>query len=289
VEPDLPAPSPGDSHGPQDAATPSPDPASQPGASGPQDASPWSPPRAPPVTPMPSYGEPVAPAPVEMDKVSVTAFVLSLFGVGMAAIPLGIWGVVRTGRGSRRGRGFAIGALVVSALWAVVAAITVVALVGSEVTEQSANLAGPAATTSAVPSATDGPTAEPSVPVEEVESVYWQDVEPGMCIVDPEVPDDFDVQVVDCSAGHHTEVIARTSLPGTKTHPGDAAVDRVAMATCVREFDRYVGVAWDTSRLSVDYITTVLEDWERGDRTVVCLLFDPEADLMTRSFKGSRE
>lgn len=282
MEPDPPTP-PGSSTPPA---------SSEPGAPGPQDDPPLSTVPDPPAVPEPR------------DKVSVAAFVLSLFGVGIAAIPLGIWGVVRTSRGPRRGRGFAISALAISAVWAAATAVAMAALVGGGGLAQVEALASPAVATSTEPPATGTAppaTAAPATatasgtsapttggPLAKPKKVYWQDLEPGMCLNNP-AAEALNVPVVDCRSAHEYEVIARGKLKGNRTWPGDDAVDKAAQAQCEPAFAAYVGLPWDDSRLDLDFFTTVQEGWEAGDRRLICMVYDPEDLSSTGSFRGSQE
>lgn len=141
--------------------------------------------------------------------------------------------------------------------------------------------------TSATPTPTR-PTPRATTPLARSRSIYWGSSKPGMCLV---VPDDvaYDVTRTDCRTKHDAEVMLRSRLPGSRTWPGEDALDRKALKVCEAAFPRYVGLPLNESLLDVDYITADRAGWEDGDRTVICLVFDPNEEWTTRALKASRE
>lgn len=155
----------------------------------------------------------------------------------------------------------------------------------------SASPTTPPATSSPTPSSTPTPTRTPTpkpTPTLTTGRVYWEDLEPGMCIDTRKLDSDYDYWVVPCKAKHDREVVKTTTLPGTNTWPGDRAVAKLADSTCRAAFKKYVGISYNKSDLQVDFITTVKEDWQDGFRTAVCLVFDPDHKTIKHSLKGSR-
>jgi Septum formation len=194
-----------------------------------------------------------------MDAVSVTAFVLSLVGAGIVAIPLGIWGVVRADSGRRRGEGLAVAALVVSAAWAVVAATFLV---------------------------TSGVLGGGTLAKER--EVYWADLQPTMCVrsTDDEAPD---IPVVDCRAEHESEVMALIDLGGGDRYPGDEAIEAQGEVACRAAFADYVGLGYDESRLELDFWWSDTTGWEDGERTLVCLVEDPSQGMVSSALRGTAQ
>ena len=244
-----------------------------------------------------ALGQPNA-APASMDAVSVIAFVFSVIGVGLVAIPLAIWGLVRT-RSPRRGRGFAIAALCLSVAWAVAS----FALLSSGFLESSSqpvatndSRALPAAdittTTPAQPSrstATRSSTAtQQARPLSKPKRVYWEDLKPGMCVRSPHQPA-ISVTVVDCRAGHDEEVMARTALARSAAWPGDVAGQAAVEDRCRAAFTAYIGIGFDDSRLEMDSLTTDKSGWRSGDHRLICLVLDPANAHLTRALRGSQE
>ncbi|KRF27111.1 hypothetical protein ASG91_11430 [Phycicoccus sp. Soil802] len=111
-----------------------------------------------------------------------------------------------------------------------------------------------------------------------------------MCIRVPEDQGFINVTVVDCRAEHQAEVMGRAALSGPKKWPGDEAMDTMALQKCREAFEPYIGLSFDESALDMDYFTADREGWQVGDRTVVCLVFDPNDDgASNRALRGVRE
>lgn len=232
------------------------------------------------------------------DVVSIIAFVLALVGAVLMAVPLGIVGMLRTRAGVRSGRGFALAAFGVSTLW-VLATVAVVTsgLLGSGDPLTATDLTQPLATplaTSPTPSPTPSLTISPSSPGPKTAEkplakpirLYWGSLEPGMCVNDlggssPKV------RVVDCRAPHKVEVTARTKLSGPKRWPGDDKIDALMEGKCRSAFEHYVGIAYDQSELDLNFWTAEKQGWSQGNRTVVCLVYDPEHETTTEALAGT--
>ncbi|HET7822393.1 MAG TPA: septum formation family protein [Ornithinibacter sp.] len=148
----------------------------------------------------------------------------------------------------------------------------------------------PAATSSPTPTAarSAAPTPTPSAtrPLAKSRTIYWATAKPGMCLLLPD--DDYNVTRTDCRAKHDAEVMVRARLHGG-AWPGEDAVDEQALKVCGAAFPRYVGVALDESLLDVDYISADRAGWEDGDRSLICLVYDPNEEWTTRALKASRE
>lgn len=238
------------------------------------------------------------PPPRPMDTVSVIAFVLSLVGVGIVAIPLAIWRLLRAGP-NRRGRGLAVSALAISVAWVVVGSVALVTsgllgdAGGPTATDQTPGI--PAATppdagamTSVTPTPSGETVAAPTSPLVKPHKVFWADLKATMCIRD--APDDaVDIKVVDCRAEHEAEVMAAVDLGGKKSWPGDTEVDKVAESACRDAFAGYVALAYDDSRLEYDYFTADKAGWQAGEHTEICLVRDPEHTTLTHALKGVAE
>lgn len=141
--------------------------------------------------------------------------------------------------------------------------------------------------TSATPTPTR-PAPRATTPLARSRSIYWASSKPGMCLVLRD-DDEYNVTRTDCRAKHDAEVMLRSRLAGSRTWPGEDALDRKALKVCEAAFPRYVGLALNESLLDVDYITADRAGWEDGDRTVICLVFDPNEEWTTRALKASRE
>ncbi len=117
--------------------------------------------------------------------------------------------------------------------------------------------------------------------------VYWSDHRPTMCVP---FPPEFalDVTVVNCGV-EHEEVMGHTTLAGPAMWPGWTAVDEAARASCRSVFEDYMGVTYDDARWWVDYLTVDEAEWDDGERTVVCAVWDPYQEVLTAPFNSSDE
>ena len=153
----------------------------------------------------------------------------------------------------------------------------------------AAAVASPPSATAIASSAPPTPSPTPSTPLKKSRDMYWGSLKPGMCVFEPDEDESVDVTVTDCRAEHHGEVTLRTTLPGDRTWPGDAAVDALAAVVCEKAFAKYVGVAFDESRLDVYHYTTQRDGWEDGDRRLICLVYDPEEETTSVALRGSKQ
>jgi hypothetical protein len=121
----------------------------------------------------------------------------------------------------------------------------------------------------------------------DAQRVYWEDLQPGMCV--REDPNEMDYIVVGCSAEHEEEVMSRDTLARSKEYPGDAAVEDAAQQKCESAFASYVGLELVESRLDLDYFTPDKDSWTAGKVTLICLVLDPDHDQITRALRGAHE
>jgi Septum formation len=117
--------------------------------------------------------------------------------------------------------------------------------------------------------------------------VYWEDLQPGMCV--REDPNGMDYLVVNCSAEHEEEVMLRGTLAGSDEWPGDAAIDDAAWEKCTSAFASYVGLRIDESRLDFNFVTPDKDGWTDSKPTLICLVVDPSQDQITRALRGANE
>jgi len=127
--------------------------------------------------------------------------------------------------------------------------------------------------------------------------VYWEDLQPGMCI--REDPNGMDYLVVDCNAEHEEEVMSRSTLARSDEWPGDAAVEDAALEKCKPAFATYVGLELHESRLDLDFSTPDKDSWNDvfpilrspmiGKATLICFVWDPRHDQITRALRDAHE
>ena len=125
----------------------------------------------------------------------------------------------------------------------------------------------------------------------------------GLSVISMEVGDCFDdpagqatevseVDEVPCSESHDNEVYAVADHPAgdDAPYPGDEALEVYGIGYCLSEFENYVGISYEESRLDFTYLLPVRDGWEGDDdRGFVCFLYDLNFAKLTGSMEGSRE
>ena len=232
------------------------------------------------------------PAPAPRDVASVVAFVLSLFGAVLVAVPLAVLGVRRTRAGARRGRGFALTAFGLSAAWVVAGvALSTSGILGTSGPMTASDLVEPPApslVTSPSPTA-DTPSPTPSAaaePLAKPTKVYWESLRAGMCVEDS-AESATKIPVVDCRAPHQLEVTARAKTSGPNHWPGDDGIIDLVEGTCRVAFERYVGLGYDQSDLDMDFWTADEQGWAEGNRTLICFVYDPLNEATTQTLAAA--
>lgn len=113
------------------------------------------------------------------------------------------------------------------------------------------------------------------------------DLEPGQCFEDPGASSEIsDVETVDCAEAHAYEVYALFDLPDGD-FPGVDGVEDAAIQGCYLRFDDYVGREYETSELAMSWLRPTSSSWDRGDREVVCTLYDLADQRLIGSMKDS--
>jgi hypothetical protein len=93
-----------------------------------------------------------------------------------------------------------------------------------------------------------------------------------------------------CDAPHRLEVDAVLQHPSPRSieYPGADALASFADDQCLAQLADYVGQTYELSSLDIADIRPTEKSWNRGDRTVVCLVYDQDFSDLTASVKGSR-
>jgi hypothetical protein len=87
---------------------------------------------------------------------------------------------------------------------------------------------------------------------------------------------------VSCHEPHDAEVYYVVAHPETPSYPGDTSLEQWAEPQCYARFDSYTGIAYQDSSLEFGYLYPSALGWQSGDREVVCYLFDPSGEDLTR-------
>ncbi len=87
------------------------------------------------------------------------------------------------------------------------------------------------------------------------------------------------VDVVDCAEPHAGEVYAQADIAGKTLFPGNEDLGREAGEICGGDaFTTYVGVPYAQSSLDVITMMPSKESWLQEDRTVTCVVTDPNLE-----------
>jgi len=196
---------------------------------------------------------------------AITALVMAFLGflviTWIAAVVLAIIVLVQSRGGRKNGKGMAISALLVCALWVVGLIIVIVAVVNSQ------------------------PERDSSGHVVKGGHVLTGSIRTGDCLKkDPSTSAQLTVELVPCSEPHRQEAFANFDLPGGD-FPGQPEVDQQAERGCVAQFATYLGVAQDESELRIFYLRPSKDSWS-VDKGVTCMVSDGTAT--TGSFKGAK-
>jgi hypothetical protein len=118
--------------------------------------------------------------------------------------------------------------------------------------------------------------------------VMMDEVTVGSCFNDPK---NFDysrpLRVLPCDVPHTNEVFTLVESPLTGEYPGEEALYFDGVEQCQPSFEPYVGLPYENSILEVFVLSPNESDWNNGERTQVCLVFDPVNYELTRSVRES--
>ncbi len=224
-------------------------------------------PSAEPLQPAPYLPPPVDYA-GRTNVVAIVALVLGfLFPLG--GIIAGAVALAQVKRTGEKGRGLAIGGIVVGSLATLllIGIVVVATIVGLATSTQTS----PPAT---APQSSSAPEASPA-PEGGTDDVDVFSVSVGDCINDFGTSEVSSVEAIDCAQPHDYEVYAEVTIPGD-AFPGEEAVTTAANDECVAAFDAFVGLSYQESLLDFSYLAPTEESWQlNGDRLITCLIVDP--------------
>lgn len=107
----------------------------------------------------------------------------------------------------------------------------------------------------------------------------------GDCLGDGLASNDFTSQVVvPCSEPHFSEVFAMVQVTGASFDKERIMND--AFVKCARRFEAYTGIPPERSNLHFNLIHPNKAGYESGDRTVYCLLLNPDGLETTGSLRA---
>ena len=189
-----------------------------------------------------------------VSKLAVAALATSVVALIPVAVGFGIAALAGIRRSGRRGRGMAVGALLVCAAWLIVAgAVGTIGLL------------------------THG--FHKPVTIKYREAAVFK-LQAGDCI---NAPNGRLVSILPCDTPHEAEVFATFSLPGT-AWPGMATVAREASSGCGDRLSGYLNPQLAIS-LTQSYVYPDKVAWTAGTRTVICEVRATSGQL-TSSVRG---
>ncbi|HTZ44758.1 MAG TPA: septum formation family protein [Jatrophihabitans sp.] len=215
-------------------------------------------------TPGPPYGG-AQPA-RRRDGWSVAALVCGILPTVPIGVALGVVGLVRTGNPLRRGRWMALTGLLLSLGWLVIAALVIPLVV---------DLAG-------------GPSGHPQAQraVSTVDpgrsnltvTISPKDLRPGDCFTMPATGTLVaTLEIVPCGQLHDAQDVANVHLPDA-SFPGQAAVQREALADCTPRTLAYLGGNADNVRLWSFFPTAQV--WAMGNHVAHCVAWDSRSKFV---------
>ncbi len=84
-----------------------------------------------------------------------------------------------------------------------------------------------------------------------------------------------DVRILPCTEPHGYEIYFAFNIGDTDTEfPGEQQIDQIWQDRCLEEFEPFVGTPYAESRLGAGALYPTPETWSRGDREVLCYLYD---------------
>ncbi|MEV8376806.1 DUF4190 domain-containing protein [Kribbella sp. NPDC056861] len=90
-----------------------------------------------------------------------------------------------------------------------------------------------------------------------------------------------------CTSSHDGELVSNVTLPAGP-YPGNRPVEDLAQGKCDAEFAKYVGNTVEKSELQSGFWTPTKDQWDDGDRLVICAAYGPDDDPLTSSVKDSK-
>ncbi len=181
----------------------------------------------------------------------IVAIVLPCVGL-LVAVPLAIVALVKIGKSRERGKGLAISAIIIAALWTV-ATVALVVWVGAMQAERN----------------------EAGVIVEEGR-IGFGDIRTGDCVSIPGLDattevNTFDLTGVPCAEEHNAEAAGVIPVEGD-AYPGQAALEQRAGQECQQAALDYLGPASPTG-LQPYYLVPTESVWDDdGGHQVICFI-----------------
>lgn len=114
------------------------------------------------------------------------------------------------------------------------------------------------------------------------------DLRVGDCfdLADPGASEVQQVTAHPCAESHQYEMLFAGDMT-TAGYPTDSDFSSFVDQQCLPAFASYVGIGYESSALEISWFYPTSSGWGRGDRTVQCVIFDPQQGQITGSLKGA--
>ena len=104
------------------------------------------------------------------------------------------------------------------------------------------------------------------------------------------IPDSISDEVSDlpgvpCSEPHDYETYAVFDV-SMDSYPSEEEMAELAYDSCIKRFDSFVGLEYESSVLEVITMYPTTESWRQNDREIVCALYDMNEEKLVGSTKG---
>ncbi|MDM7855241.1 hypothetical protein [Cellulomonas alba] len=207
--------------------------------------------------------------PQSTDPVAVAALVTAIAGLvtlgiaSLVGLGLGIWGLVRTRRSGRPGKGLSLAAVIISSVIIGVGALITVVI-------------GIAASNGDFDESSSSSAEAPSSDYD-----LRTDLTAGSCLdVYPTTFPMSDARVVDCAVPHGAEVIARTTLPGPVELDGEGQPSGTVFENALDQCEQKITVlSPDAEEAGVSDVFFSDPDHWPTQRAAYCVLASPDTDL----------
>ena len=103
---------------------------------------------------------------------------------------------------------------------------------------------------------------------------------------DPAADQIEDVNAVPCADEHEYEMFFVGTMP-EGAFPSEEAFSSFVETNCSPAFEAYIGKSFASSELDVSWLFPVEDAWRSGDRSIQCVVYDPQINRLTGSLKGS--
>lgn len=195
----------------------------------------------------------------------IIAVLLPCLGL-LVAVPLAIVALVKIGKSGERGKGLAISAIVIAALW-VGATVALVAWVATSQAER-----------------------DESGEIVEAGRIGFGDIRGGDCVSIPDLSaasdvDVFELEGVPCADEHNAEAAGVILIEGDD-YPGQTVLEQRAGQECRQTAQNYLGSASPTG-LQPYYLVPTESVWDdEGGHRVVCFIAQVDFSDTTGSVAG---